>query len=288
MKKIVIPSNFEQIRQTIDYTDAYLLGVKDMSVNLPTYFTIDELKDIDGYLKTNNKELFISVNKNIHNHELEALKNTLIQLNDLNIKAVFYYDIAIPNLKDKLKLKYDLVWAQEHLTNNYYTCNYWYSYGVKYTMLSSEITLHEILETKKNTDMNLIISAFGYIPIFTSKRNLVKNYLKTFNLQDNSTLNYIEKEGNIYPIKDDNLGTTVYSSKILNATSEIPTLEKNKINYILINSFNIEDATFVEIMKKINIIKDNNKEKISNDINQLLDNNTDTGFMYKQTIYKVK
>ena len=125
MKKIFIPINFDQIKETINYVDAYLLGVKDMSVNLPNYYTLDELKEINKYLKKNNKELFVSVNKNIHNHELDELKAILMKLNELDIKALFYYDLAIPNLKYKLNLKYDLVWAQEHLTNNYYTSNYW-------------------------------------------------------------------------------------------------------------------------------------------------------------------
>ena len=288
MKKIFIPTSFNQIKETINYVDAYLIGVKDMSVNLPNYYTIDELKEINAYLKQNNKELFVSVNKNIHNHELNNLKNILTKLNELDIKAVFYYDLAIPNLKDKLNLKYDLVWAQEHLTNNYYTCNYWYNHGVKYTHLSSEITMHEILEIKENTNMKLIVSIFGFSPIFTSKRNLVKNYLKTFNISDNSNLNYIEKEGNIYPVNDEVQGTTVYSSKILNATIEIPNLEKYNFDYILINSFNIKNDIMLEVLKKINIINDSNKEQISKEIDTLLDDKIDTGFMYKETIYKVK
>lgn len=288
MKKIFIPTSFNQIKETINYVDAYLIGVKGMSVNLPNYYTIDELKEINAYLKQNNKELFVSVNKNIHNHELNNLKNILTKLNELDIKAVFYYDLAIPNLKDKLNLKYDLVWAQEHLTNNYYTCNYWHNHGVKYTHLSSEITMHEILEIKENTNMKLIVSIFGFSPIFTSKRNLVKNYLKTFNISDNSNLNYIEKEGNIYPVNDEVQGTTVYSSKILNATIEIPNLEKYNFDYILINSFNIKNDIMLEVLKKINIINDSNKEQISKEIDTLLDDKIDTGFMYKETIYKVK
>ena len=148
--------------------------------------------------------------------------------------------------------------------------------------------MHEILEIKENTNMNLIVSIFGFTPIFTSKRNLVKNYLKTFNISDTSNLNYMEKEGNVYPIKDEFQGTTVYSSKILNATIEIPNLEKHNMDYVLINSFNIKNETILEVLKKINMINENNKERISKEIDSLLDDKTDSGFMYKETIYKVK
>ena len=122
-KTIVIPSNKEMINNIS--SDAILLGIKDLSVNMPFYITLDELKKI----KT-KKEIFISLNKNFNNSELEVLKKTLLELNDLDIKGVFFYDISIVNLKEKLNLKYDLVWNQEHMTTNYLTVNYWLNKGV--------------------------------------------------------------------------------------------------------------------------------------------------------------
>ena len=51
-KTIVIPSNKEMINNIS--SDAILLGIKDLSVNMPFYITLDELKKI----KT-KKEIFI-------------------------------------------------------------------------------------------------------------------------------------------------------------------------------------------------------------------------------------
>ena len=61
----------------------------------------------------------------------DYLKAVLLELNNYDITGVMYYDISIVNLKEKLNLKYDLVWSQEHLTTNYFTCNYWYSKSIK-------------------------------------------------------------------------------------------------------------------------------------------------------------
>ena len=74
-KTIVIPSNKEMINNIS--SDAILLGIKDLSVNMPFYITLDELKKI----KT-KKEIFISLNKNFNNSEFEVLKKTLLELND--------------------------------------------------------------------------------------------------------------------------------------------------------------------------------------------------------------
>ena len=57
-KTIVIPSNKEMINNIS--SDAILLGIKDLSVNMPFYITLDELK------KIKTKSLFnITLDKSI-------------------------------------------------------------------------------------------------------------------------------------------------------------------------------------------------------------------------------
>ena len=225
-----------------------MLGVKDLSVNLPIYFTIEELEPIIKLLNEYNKEIFIALNKNMHNSDLDYLKEVMNLLSDYKINGVFYYDIAIVNIYNDNKFNYDLVWAQEHLTTNYHTCNYWYDFGSKYVFISGEITLDEIKEIKQNTKAKLIVPIFGYLPMFVSKRHLVKNYLDYFNLKDKSEINYIFKEGNKYPITDDNNGTSVYSANILNGLEESLILREEKIEYLLLNSFNIDVYQFKKLL----------------------------------------
>ena len=64
------------------------------------------------------------------------------------------------------------------------------------------------LKNKQNTKAKLIVPIFGYLPVCI-KRHLIKNYLDYFNVKDKSEINYILKEGNKYPITDDNNGTSV-------------------------------------------------------------------------------
>ena len=209
-------------------------------------------------------------------------------LNELKLTGVFYYDIAIVNIHSRLGLKYDLVWAQEHLTTNYHTCNYWFNFGAKYALISSEITLEEINEVKDNCDMKLIVPIFGHLPMFVSKRHLVKNYLEFFNLNDDSKINYIEKEEHIYPVIDDNNGTSVYSANILNGLEESLVLREKEIDYLLLNSFDIEQDKFKNILSIYYNLTDNNKEESIKALNILLDKPQDKGFLYKETVYKVK
>ena len=276
-KIIVIPNNKEMLN--ID-CDAILLGINGYSVNMPFYIEIEDLEEIT---KKTNKEIFISINKNIFNNEIENLKKILIKLNDYNIKGVFYYDISLVNLKEKLNLKYDLVWNQEHLTTNYLTVNYWFNKGVKYTCLSNEITVREIKEIKQNTKSKLIVQMFGYVPMMNSKRHLVNNYKEEFKISDNSDINYIEKENNVYPIVDDKNGTTVYTNKILNGIKDVLDID---VDYILLNSFMINKQEFNEVLKMYKTVTNEKKQEYYDKIKNMF--NSDTLFLHKETIYKVK
>lgn len=280
MKKMLLANNYEQIKESINYVDAYLIGLKDMCVNTTYTLTLNQLESINDFLKKENKELFILVNKSMHNKDIEVLKDILVNLNKLNIKGIFYSDVAIVELNKKLNLNYDLVWAQEHSTTNYNTINYWYSFGVKYTYVSSDITHTDIINIKKNSKSKLIVPIFGYLPMFVSYRHIVKNYLNYFNLKDDSIINYMEKENKIYPIVDNKEGTFVYSNNILDGLKYYDEFESNNIDYILFNGFDIDNDKLIEVLKIYN-------NKSTKKINSLFEN-IDTGFLDRETIYRVK
>lgn len=283
MKLLIMPKSINQIESLIEDIDGVIVGIKDLSINQPAYFTLDEIKKINEIIKNNGKEIFVSLNKNMFNKDLEILEYTLLQLDNLKLNGILYYDIAIVNFKKNLKLVTPLVWNQEHLTTNYLTSNFWYEYGAKYTMLSSEITIDEINEIALNANAKTMVPIFGYLPMFVSRRHLVKNYLDTFKIKDDSNINYIEKEDKIYAIIDSNDGTIAYSNKCLNGINE--TLKLN-VDYIVLNSFNINNATFKRVVSMYNIVNESNIQEFKEEIDKMLE--TDTGFLYKETIYEVK
>lgn len=286
-KILVIPSSIKMLNELINKCDGFIVGMKDFSANVPISFSIEELKNISKICKDNNKELFVSVNKNIHNSELETLLDVLKKLSVLDITGIMFYDIAILNLNNKFKLNLNLVWSQEHLTTNYATCNFWNSYGVNSVYLSSDITLDEIVDIKNNIKMNTFVNVFGYLPMFVSRRHLVKNYLDTFNLTDNSDSYKICKEGKKYTIVDNNLGSLVYSSNILNGLDEMLILKENNINYVVLNSFDVADSLFTEVVNLFTNVTKDNVKSYNNKIDEMFDN-IDKGFLYKETVYKVK
>ena len=277
MTKLMYIPNKKELN---NYVDAYLLGIENLSVNMPIYFTLDEIKNINI-----DKEIFISLNKNMHSNDLKLLEETLIELSKLNIKGIFFYDIGVLNIVKRLNLNIPLVWAQEHMTTNYETINFWYNEKVEYTQISEEIKEEEIINIKHNTKSKLIVPILGYFPMFVSRRHLKQNYLKQFSLKDESKINYIEKEGKIYPIVDEKV-TTVYTSSYLNGIKEYLNFKKENIEYVLINGFLLKEED--RIINMFKTVTKENVEEYNKEISNILDNNIDTFFLHKDTIYKVK
>ena len=146
MKHIIMVNKKEMIKEVIDRVDAFLFGVEDFSVNFPFYLTKKDITKVVTEIKGSGKEVFISLNKNFHHDELDSLKSLLTELNELNLDGIFYYDVALVNLKKEGYFSIPLVWNQEHLTTNYDTCNFWQNQGVEMVSLSSEITLEDDLK----------------------------------------------------------------------------------------------------------------------------------------------
>ena len=281
MKLIIEPSTKDDLY--LDYVDGIILSLKDYSIGSNVYYDLDEIKEI---VKNTNKEIFINMNNNIMNNEIEELKTILKELDKLNIKGIFFYDIAILQLKRELKLNVNLIWNQTHMVNNYKTCDYYYSKGVKYALLGKEITLEEILEIINKSKITSMVEVVSIPNIAFSKRLLLTNYYKDLGKDIKYELDIEEKVTNDkYLVKEEDKGTSFFQEKIINGTSIIKELYDNNCEYIIMREFNIDD--FKELIIDTKEYIDNkckNKEYI-NKYKKLGDN---TNFFFKKTIYKVK
>ena len=142
MKLLIEPSNKNKLY--LDIVDGVILPLDDLAVESNIYFTLEEIEKISK--NYNDVEIFVKINKNLMNDDIDKVKDALIKLDNLKVKGIFFYDLAILQLKKELNLDVDLVWNQTHMVNNYKTCNYYFEKGVKYALLGKEITLDEIKE----------------------------------------------------------------------------------------------------------------------------------------------
>lgn len=270
----------------------FLLPLRDFSVEYSKYYSLAEIKKVrEKYPKI---ELFISINKNIMNEEIDSLKNILIQLDNLNIKGIFFYDSALIRLMKKLKLNISLVWAQTHMVTNYNSCNYYYDNGVEYAMLSKELRLDEVKEIISKARTKSIIELITKPSIAFSKRHLVTNYYTNINeeAKDEVTINEKISDTDLI-VRENRDGSTFIKNSILNGFSILDELMDTNLSYILIKEDYIDHDLFIKIITNLvyylNNYKEMNtleKEKFIKNQEELLGN--DTGFFFRKMIYKVK
>ena len=287
MKLLVVPNNLEFNRFCDLGVHSFLAGIRDFSTNFKTSLSVNEIRDLCE--KYPEEEIFLSFNKNLFNHELPVVESILKELDSLPIAGIFFYDLAILRLAQELHLKIPIVWNQTHLVTNYQTCNYYFREGVSYALLSSEITLEEMLEIKKHTDMKLMATIFGYPIIAHSKRKLLSNYFAS--IQEEKEERPYEIQESVghdpYLLREDSTGTTFFYHRFLNGTEPLFALKDANFSYGRVYEDGDEPLMREVIETFQNIIAGKeDKENAVSRMNSLI--GSYTGFFYKKTIYKVQ
>ena len=282
--KVLVEVASKNIEEYVDKCDALLLGIRKFSVMNMVSFTVDEIKDI--VLKYPQLEIFVKMDKNFFNEEIEEVRKCLTELNDIPIRGVFFYDLALLELKHELSLSFDLVWSQTHMVTNYRTCDYYYQKGVSYALLSKEITLDEIVEISRKSSVQTIVEVVSLPSVGFSRRKLVHNYYEYYQEQGTSSLTVLEKVTNKkYLVREEENGTGFLLDEVLNGTSVISSLYQAGVDYVLFREEGI--PAFLELIR-------DTKKYISlgcsdtSYVEKYKKLGDSTGFFFKKTIYRVK
>lgn len=250
--------------------DGFIVGLKDYSVYTSYDLDLDSIKELSNKIK---KELYISINKPLYTNEIELLKPILKELSTLKINGIMFDDIGIINIAKDLDL--NLIWNQMHHITNSNTINFWSKRGIKGSVLSTELMLDDFINIKKNTNTDIFIYLYGYLPMFESSRELLTNYFKYINKTKENDLYYLyEKERNKYYKIYEKYNNTYVLEDLIDGIEEYNIIKENKIDYVILNGLLHDNDTFLDIVKSY---IDGRSRKSNN-----------KGFLYKETIYKVK
>lgn len=283
MKILIEPITKKRIYEN---TDGLILSLKDYSVQSINYYNIEEIKKIKD--DNPNIEIFININKNLMNEDIEPLKELLKEIDNIEVNGIFFYDSAILQLHRELNLKTDLVWSSTHMVNNYKTCDYYYDKGCKYALLGKEITFDEIKEIITDSKITSIVEVIGLPSVAFSKRKLITNFYSDLGKDSKDSITVEEKiTKEKYIVNEDSNGTSFFLDRLVNGTPIIKSLYDIGCKYIIIREYGINNELFEELVKDT---KDYIKNKCNNDdyIEKYKKLGDFTNFFFKKTIYKVK
>ena len=263
---------------------SFLFGLKDLSI-YDNVLSLEKLESLD------TSKIYIAIDKNIFNEDLLSLEKALIKLNELKVKGILFYDLAVLSLSKKLNINVPLIWNQNFLVTNYKTCKYYQKDGVSGAILSSEITIDEIKEIGENIDFDLFVNIFGYQLMGVSKRSLISNYFEYIDEENFDDFNYMIERGNKYPILENKIGTKIFTKDILCGIRYLNILKEFGVKYIILSDDFLDEDIFLKVYEIFDraLNNDLSSEELlewEKEINSIIP--TSLGFFNKETIYKVK
>lgn len=261
MIKSKILINIENLSDLEEYKkigyNNFLFAVKDYSIGY-TSFNLHEIVNIEC-----NKYLLI--NRIFNTEDIDNLKKIIPTI--LKFDGIIFEDVGVYNiLKD-----YDinLIWNQTHFATNYSSINYWTNL-VSSAVISNELTLSEVKDIIMESNSPLVLNVFGKNPIMYSRRTLLSNFNKYFNLKENHEAIIRENiTKNEFLIKETNKGTIYFNNDYFNLFPYIKNFNDSKVLYYLIYPGKLN-------YKEIDELVITGEYSDSND-----------GFMNKKTIYKL-
>lgn len=247
--------DFEKLKVAIHYgADAVYLGLSEFSLrgNIGGY-SQEEFKSAIKYCKINNVKAYVTVNIFAHNRDLGKIEKHIEFLSELNPDGIIISDAGVLRLVKKIAPHIPVHISTQANITNYESALFYEDLGAKRLILSRELSLRELDEIRKRVSIELEIFVHGAICISYSGRCYLSSFL-TYRSANSGLCTHPcrwkyylveeKREGEYFPIFEDDKGTYIMNSKDLCLIEYLPEL----IN-IGIDSFKIEGR-----MKGINYI----------------------------------
>ncbi len=199
-------------------------------------FEDDEIEKAVNYAHSLNKKVYITVNILAHEADFDGLKEYIEYLDKIGVDAVIVADVGIIKLIRDVAPNLDIhVSTQANVTNSY-SAKFFQDMGVKRIVLARELSIEEIKKIHDAVpDMELEVFVHGAMCISYSGRCLLSNY---FTGRDSNrgacvqacrweyTITEKSRQGQQFPIEEDERGTYILNSKDLCMIKHLKELEE--------------------------------------------------------------
>lgn len=247
MVELLAPAgNIEKLKTAFYYgADAcYFAGKKYGLRAFSENFEEDELASYIEYAHSLGKKAYITVNIIAHNEDFNGLKEYLEYLEKIGADAVIVADIGVAYfVKQHTKLPLHIS-TQANIVNKY-SAKFMEEFGADRLILARELSLEEIAEIRKSLSPKVELETFvhGAMCISYSGRCLLSNY---FTGRDSNrgacvqacrwqyAIAEVNREGQYFPIEEDEKGTYILNSRDLCMIKHIPEIVEAGVSSIKI------------------------------------------------------
>lgn len=227
--------NLEKLKAAINFgADAVYLGGNRLNLRaFADNFTNEQLIEGLEFAHSRGKKVYVTLNVFPHNEDLDGLEDYLIELYNMGVDAIIVSDPGIIMTAREVVPNLEIHLSTQANTVNWKTCEFWHKMGVKRVVLARELSLEEIKNTKNKIPESLELEVFihGSMCMSYSGRCLLSNYMTGRDANRGGCaqpcrykyhLVEEKREGEYYPIIEDEKGTYIMNSKDLCMIEHIP------------------------------------------------------------------
>ncbi len=229
--------NLEKLKAAINFgADAVYIGGSKLNLRaFADNFTNEQLIEGVEFAHSRGKKLYVTLNVFPHNEDLEGLEDYLIELDESGVDAIIVSDPGIIMIAKETVPNMEIHLSTQANTVNWKTCEFWHKMGVKRVVLARELSLEEItkVQNKIPETMDLEIFVHGSMCMAYSGRCVISNYMVGRDANRGScaqpcrykySLVEEKREGEYYPVIEDDRGSYIMNSKDLCMIEYIPEL----------------------------------------------------------------
>ncbi len=212
------------------YIGGQIFGLRAAARN----FTYDQMKEGVEFAHARGKKVFLVMNIIPHNEDLDALETYIEEVKSIGFDAIILSDPGTLMFVKEHMPDMEVHLSTQANNTNYMSAKFWQSQGVKRVILARELSLKEIKDTtEKVPDLEFEAFMHGAMCISYSGRCLLSNYMVNKDANRGECKHacrweYVlmekKRDGEFYPVVEDETGTYFFNSKDLCMIENIPDL----------------------------------------------------------------
>ena len=234
----------------------FLFPLKSYCVGVKKEYDIEEIPE-DSYLY---------VNRILDEKSIENLKSQL-EVIEQKCKGIIFEDLGVLELLNEENSPLEKIFFASHMVCSSKTALSFLKES-DYIVLSPDITLEENEQILQQSNQ-IGVFVYGHLPFMYSRRTLLKNYAKNFDLEEEQSLSIEENisQKRFFAVENE-YGTVIYDSRVYDGRELLGKA-----------SFYILSLEFEQVESLSSFINDFENRKEIED--------STTGFLHQKTIYKL-
>lgn len=229
--------NFEKLKAAVLFgADAVFMGGPAFGLRANAgNFSFDEMEEAFKYLHVRGKKGYVTVNIYPQTHELDDIRKYLKKCEQLGADALIISDPGIFSIVKQEGIKTPVSISTQANTTNLAAVNFWASLGASRVIMAREVKKEDLIEIMKHAQCEVETFIHGAICISMSGRCLISSYMTgkdanngecTHPCRWNYALMEEKRDGEYFPVYEDERGTYLYNSKDLCLLDRIGELVK--------------------------------------------------------------